>query len=96
MDPGELPEFFAPLRPIIVRVHEAWQQRGQSALGGCLAFALQQPEIDAVIVGVNSIKEFEQIEAVVAALTDSDADTAPAESVDPAFLDPSQWPEFVH
>ena len=96
MDPGELPEFFAPLRPIIVRVRETWQQRGQSALGGCLAFALRQPEIDAVVVGVNSIKEFEQIEAVVAALPGGDADIAPVQPVDPAFLDPSQWPEFVH
>jgi aryl-alcohol dehydrogenase-like predicted oxidoreductase len=96
MEPDELPEFFAPVRQIIVRLRETWQQRGLSALGGCLDFALQQTEIDAVIVGVNRIKEFEQIEAAVTSLTGDDTDIAVDQPVDPAYLDPSRWPDFVH
>jgi len=96
MEPAALPEFFAPLRPTIVRLREAWQQRGLSALGGCLAFALRQPQIDAVIVGVNRVSEFEQIEAIVSSLTDDDGDIAVNPPVDAAFLDPSRWPDFVH
>jgi len=96
MGPDELPEFFAPLRQTIVRLRETWQRRGQSALSGCLSFAFRQPEIDAVIVGVNRLNEFEQIEAAVASLTDADADIALDQPVDPAYLDPSRWPDFVH
>ena len=96
MDPDALPEFFAPLRPTIVRLRETWQQRGLSALGGCVGFALQQPEIDAVIVGVNRLSEFAQIEAIMSSLTDGAAGIAVSPPVDPAFLDPSRWPDFVH
>jgi aryl-alcohol dehydrogenase-like predicted oxidoreductase len=96
MRPDELPEFFAPLRQTIVRLRETWQRRGLSALGGCLAFAFRQPEIDAVIVGVNRVQELEQIEAVVASLPDGDTDIALDQPIDPAYLDPSRWPDFVH
>ena len=96
MEPQELPEFFAPVRQTIVRLRGQWQQRGLSALGGCLAFALQQPEIDAVIVGVNRVKEFEQIAATVSSLPGADIDIDIDQPVDPAYLDPSRWPAFVH
>jgi aryl-alcohol dehydrogenase-like predicted oxidoreductase len=100
MEPDALPEFFAPLRPTIVRLRETWQRRRLSALGGCLAFALRQPQIDAVIVGVNRMTEFAQIEAqieaIVSSLTDDDADIALNPPIDAAFLDPSRWPDFVH
>jgi aryl-alcohol dehydrogenase-like predicted oxidoreductase len=96
MEPDELPEFFAPVRQVFVGLHEKWQQRGLSALGGCLAFALRQPEIDAVIVGVNRMVEFAQIEAAVTSLANDDADLAVDRPIDTAFLDPSRWPDFVH
>jgi aryl-alcohol dehydrogenase-like predicted oxidoreductase len=96
MEPDELPEFFAPVRQIIARLREKWQQRRMSALGGCLAFVLQQPEIDAVIVGVNRMTEFERIEAAVTSLTGDEIDIAVDQPVDAAFLDPSRWPDFVH
>jgi aryl-alcohol dehydrogenase-like predicted oxidoreductase len=96
MEPEALPEFFAPLRSTVVRLRETWRQRGLSALGGCLAFVLRQPQIDAVIVGVNRLSEFAQIEAIVSSLTDDDADIVISSPVDAAFLDPSRWPDFVH
>jgi aryl-alcohol dehydrogenase-like predicted oxidoreductase len=96
MKPDELPEFFAPLRQTIGRLRETWTQRGLSALGGCLAFALQQPEVDAVIVGVNRLSEFEQIETAVRSLTGDETDITLEHPVDPAYLDPSRWPDFVH
>ena len=96
MGPDELPEFFAPLRQTIVRLRETWQRRGQSALSGCLSFAFRQPDIDAAIVGVNRLNEFEQIEAAVASLTDGSTDIDLDQPVDPAYLDPSRWPDFVH
>ncbi len=96
MEPDALPEFFVPLRQTIARLRETWQQRGLSALGGCLAFVLRQPAIDAVIVGVNRMSEFAQIEAMMSSLTGDEADIAVNPPVDAAFLDPSRWPDFVH
>lgn len=96
MEPDDLPEFFTPVRQVFVGLREKWKQRGLSALGGCLAFALRQPEIDAVIVGVNRMKEFEQIEAAVVSLAGGDTDIALGQPVDTVFLDPSRWPDFVH
>lgn len=96
MDPGELPAFFAPVRRNIAEAHRKWEERGLSAIGGCLAFALQQPEVDGVIVGVNHFREFEQIKAAVAALSTYDIDLAIDQSIEPIYLDPSGWPEFVH
>lgn len=96
MEPDDLPEFFAPVRLVFVGLREYWQQRGLSALGGCLAFALQRPEIDAIIVGVNRLKEFEQIETAVNSLPDGDIGPDISQPIDPAYLDPSRWPDFVH
>jgi aryl-alcohol dehydrogenase-like predicted oxidoreductase len=96
MEPDELPEFFAPVRQRIVALRELWRKRGASALDGCLAFALQRPEIDAVVVGVNCLKEFEQIELAVASSAGVDGDIDTGQPIDPVYIDPSRWPAFVH
>jgi len=91
MNPNELPQFFGPVRTHIARLQQYWSGAGLSALGGCLAFALQQPEIDGVIVGVNRLGEFEDIVAAV----DQGRDIClhePATSIDPFYLDASRWP----
>jgi aryl-alcohol dehydrogenase-like predicted oxidoreductase len=96
MTPDALPDFFAPLRRSIAGLQEKWRQGGLSALEGCLSFALQRPEIDAVIVGVNSLNEFSEIEAAVSASTGPGIDIGIDETVDPTYLNPSGWPDFVH
>jgi aryl-alcohol dehydrogenase-like predicted oxidoreductase len=96
MEAAELPEFFAPVRHSIADVREKWSQRGLSALTGCLTFASRQPEVDAVIVGVNRLKEFEQIEAAVTSSIAEDVDIDIGQEIDPEYLDPSRWPGFVH
>lgn len=96
MEPDELPEFFAPVRQNIVGLRGLWQQRGLSALDACLAFALHRPEIDAVIVGVNSLSEFKQIELAAASSAGIDSDIDIDQPIDPVYVDPSRWPVFVH
>ena len=80
MEPDELPEFFAPVRQKIVGLRGIWRKRGVSALDGCLAFALQRPEVDAVIVGVNCLNEFDRLNRPPPSFCrcdgDIDADTA--------------------
>lgn len=96
MKPDELPEFFAPVRQKIMGLRDLWGQGGLSALDGCLAFVLQRPEVDAVIVGVNCLKEFEQIELAAASSADVDGDIDTDQPIDPVYVDPSRWPAFVH
>ena len=95
MEPNRLPEFFAPVRQNIVDLHGLWRQRGLSALDGCLAFALQRPEVDVVIVGVNCLDEFKQIEQAAASSARVDGDIDLDQPIDPVYVDPSQWPAFV-
>jgi aryl-alcohol dehydrogenase-like predicted oxidoreductase len=94
MNPNELPQFFAPLREYIADLQRQWEEAGLTAIGGCLAFALHRPEIDAVIVGVNRLGEFDDI---VAAMGGRDVCLhEPAVSIDPLYLDPSRWPMLGH
>src|SRR4029078_1277539 len=96
MEPDDLPAFFAPVRQRIAALRELWRKRGVNALDGCLAFVLQRLEVDAVIVGVNCLKEFEQIELAVASSAGVDCDIDTGEPIAPVYIDPSLWPAFVH
>jgi aryl-alcohol dehydrogenase-like predicted oxidoreductase len=95
MNPNELPQFFAPVREHIAGLQRQWGEAGLTALGGCLAFALRRPEIDAVIVGVNRLSEFADIVAAMEAGIDVSLHE-PAVSIDPLYLDPSRWPTFAN
>lgn len=96
MKASELPDFFLPIREDIAAMQRCWAEQGRSAIAVCLAFALQQAEIDAVIVGVNHGTEFDEI-ANMARQSGSIRDCgAAAPVVDPVYLDPSRWPAFSH
>lgn len=95
MMPDEMPEFFAPVRKEIADLHRRWQGQGVNALAGCLAFALQQSQVGAVIVGVNRRSELEEIIAAVGAAAHAAIDFGPAPKVDSIYLDPSRWPVSV-
>jgi aryl-alcohol dehydrogenase-like predicted oxidoreductase len=92
MSPAALQEFFGPVRPALTRLHAEWAQRGLSPLAACLAFVLRQPAIDAAVVGVNSLAEFDEIVEVVARLSDVGDDFAALPEIAPQYLDPSRWP----
>lgn len=96
MEPAELPNFFASVRAQIANLRARWSAEGVSALAGCLAFVLQQPEVDAVIVGINRPAELDEIAAALARIADRAIDFGPAPSIDPIHLDPSRWPAFTH
>ena len=96
MKPDELPEYFAPVRARIVGLQNMWRERGLSAVQGCLLFVLQHADVDAVIVGINRLDELTQINAAIASSAGADFELAPGPSIDPAYLEPSRWPDFVH
>ena len=71
--PHDLADFFRPLRQRLADLRGGWARRGLSPLAACLAFVLGRTEVDAAIVGVNSIAEFEEIAAAVAEVGDAEA-----------------------
>ena len=92
MQTDELPDFFLPVREEIAALQRSWAEQGQSALAGCLAFALQQREVDVVIVGVNRLAEFEEIKAALAQVVGKAIEFGQAPSIEPIYLDPTRWP----
>ena len=92
MSPSDVQDFFEPVRPALAHLNAEWARRGLSPLAGCLAFVLRQPEIDAAVVGVNSLAEFDEIADAVAGLADVGDDFAGLPEIAPHYLDPSRWP----
>ena len=95
--PSDLPDFFQPLQS--AASEDAWRMgaaRAVAARRRVLPSFCDQNEVDAAIVGVNSIAEFDEITAAVADIGDAQTDSDVMPPVDPIFLDPSRWPPLVH
>jgi aryl-alcohol dehydrogenase-like predicted oxidoreductase len=93
MPPADLPGFFEPVHAHLAAIRARWDGQGVAPLAGCVAFVLQQPEIDAVIVGVNRRSEFDEI--LDAVRDPRPVDVGPDPAVDSRYLDPSHWPAFA-
>jgi aryl-alcohol dehydrogenase-like predicted oxidoreductase len=92
MPPSDLPEFFQPVRPELIRLRQKWARQGLSPVAACLAFVLRRTGVDAAIVGVNRVTEFAEIEAAVLAASGIDPELGEVPEVAPIYLDPSRWP----
>jgi aryl-alcohol dehydrogenase-like predicted oxidoreductase len=96
MQPAAMPAYFEPIKPAMAALQETWTQQGRSPLAACLGFVMAHPQIDAAIVGVNSLAELDEIIrlATVSSAEEALPDIGP--SVDRRYLDPSAWPSFAH
>jgi len=97
MPPSSMPAFFEPVKAPLASLRAKWAEQGMNPLVGCLQFALGHPDIDAVIVGVNNLSEFDEI--LSGSVFDPISARAAREllpSIDNRFLDPSLWPSFEH
>lgn len=65
MAPQELPSYFTPIRAHLEACHSAFAEAGVSPLAASLGFVLEIDEIDAIICGVNSHRQLEEICAAV-------------------------------
>jgi aryl-alcohol dehydrogenase-like predicted oxidoreductase len=95
MSPSSLPAFFEPVKAPLASLRANWTEQGTSPLSACVQFVLGHPDIDAAIVGVNSLSEFDEI--LSASVFDPIGATATAKflpSIDNRYLDPSRWPSF--
>jgi aryl-alcohol dehydrogenase-like predicted oxidoreductase len=91
MEPASLPRFFAPIREVLAQLHARWAAEKRTPLAGCLDCILHHPNIDVAIVGVNRLRELDEIAAAASGLDDADANW-PSVAVDPLYLDPRRWP----
>jgi len=61
MGRAELPAYFAPYRDAIIFLHEQAQACVMTPLQLCLSFVMSLPEIDRVIVGVQTLTQLSEI-----------------------------------
>jgi aryl-alcohol dehydrogenase-like predicted oxidoreductase len=92
-DPGALPSYFDPIRPVLLRYHSYMQQNGLSAVEAAVAFLASVPEVDYAIVGVTSLNEWREIMSATEQPSHAlEFDSFAVESE--AFVNPSLWPSM--
>ena len=97
MSPSKLPEFFVPLKPTLVSLRDEWAKEGLDPLTACLGYVMGHPDIDAAIVGVNSLAELQQIhQAASRSASRKTLIDGLVHAVEAKYLDPSRWPFFTH
>ena len=85
-----VPAYFSPIKAELA-AYRAWVEgQGLSPMQAALGFVLGVPELDYVILGVNSAEQFKEILACQAAPCDAGA-LARYALTNPAMLDPSRW-----
>ena len=89
MERAAIPAQFAPWSALWARWHDWQRDTGTGALAAALGFALSQPEISRVVVGVDGLAQVQQI--LMAARTPP-PETWPDLACDTLrLIDPSQW-----
>lgn len=90
MSLDQLPGYFKPYHTALVKVYEEARQRGLSTLELALAYCMNIPGIDKLIVGVNS---FSQLEEIVSAskVNVETSELSYLASDEPGLLNPSLW-----
>lgn len=89
-NPNELPDFFAPLAPALSAVRNEAAARGVSVQSIALSALKFHPNVSAVVVGAQSVREMEEIVQAWTAASDQ-LDLA-VDAIPEPVLDPRQWP----
>lgn len=90
MRPDAAPAYFSPIKADLAAYREWIESQGLSPMQAALGFVLGMPELDHVILGVNSTEQLREILACQTAKCDAGA-LARYALTDPAMLDPSRW-----
>lgn len=90
-DPAKLGPYFEPARATLERFHAAARAAGVSQAHAALHFLLAFPEIDRVIVGVESIEQVEELFASFPAAPSIDYASMRIDV--PNILNPALWPK---
>lgn len=92
MAPDALPPYFAPARRLLTQFHNAARDMGATPLQAALGFLHGTQEIDHIVVGVQSLGQFDEV--IAAAAETPSLDYAAFSIDDRSVTDPRQWPSF--
>lgn len=85
----DIPNYFEPIRPLLARWHAATREQGISLVQAALAFVRDLSAVARVLVGVESVSQFQA--CLHDFLTPSSFDAAGLACDDPAFMNPVLW-----
>lgn len=91
-DPASLPNYFCQVGPQLAALEELSRQAGLTRLETCLAFALGEPSIDNVVIGVNSKGQLIELIAAAKSSAQLRGQTDACAWSDPQMLHPGNWP----
>lgn len=89
MSPADVPAPLAAIRARLQALDTRCRDAGMSRLQACLGFLLARPEIDRVVLGVNSVAHLREILAATATPGGIAVDDLAVD--DPDIIDPSRW-----
>jgi aryl-alcohol dehydrogenase-like predicted oxidoreductase len=89
METDEMPYKFARWNSLWLRWQKWLKDRNISSIQACLAFPLSFPEIDRVVVGVESVSQLEQI--LSSAINFPELDLPDIQCSDVNLINPSRW-----
>jgi hypothetical protein len=90
IDRNDMPAKFERWSVMWDQWHQRLNRSGTTALCACLSYPMSLPEVDRVVVGVQSAKQLEDILATASTFYQS-LDTSFMVSTDEQLINPSQW-----
>lgn len=91
MSPESMPDYFSSIRMRQAKLHNELSKSGLTPLDGCLSYCLNQPYIDKIIVGCETLGQLAQILRIAEKSPSSLPDLEPYAINDEKVIDPSQW-----
>ena len=91
MQSDQIPNFFRPIKSHLQQIHSQLTEYSLSPLQACLLCAFQTKEIDKIILGVSSLKEWKEILKTIAELPNHPLDWSSMSLDNEIFLNPSKW-----
>jgi aryl-alcohol dehydrogenase-like predicted oxidoreductase len=85
----KIPAYFKPIKPLLVRWHEATKEQGLTSIQAALSFIKSIPYVDKVIIGVDSLEQFNA--CVEDFSIEASFDAKGLACNDASFLNPSLW-----
>jgi aryl-alcohol dehydrogenase-like predicted oxidoreductase len=89
MEATKRPEKFSRWQPLWNEWHRWLADQTSTPLQACLSFVMLQPEIDRVVVGVDSVEQLREILASTGTTTAMPPSNLASE--DPVLINPSRW-----
>lgn len=89
MELEDIPSYFNPIKPLIKRWHSSCERQGMTKLQAALAFLNGVPEIDTILVGVES--QIQLTEIITSQLASNGFDAGDLDCDDIRFINPVYW-----